>query len=296
MNPAPAFDLETYWDGWRGRLEQALDRLTPVSEPALLWEAMRYSLLAGGKRLRPMLTLATLEALGRDAAPAVPAACALELIHTQSLVHDDLPAMDDDALRRGKPTNHVVYGEGNAILAGDGLLAWAFAVLAQAGRAYPPAAVLAAQAELAEATLGMIGGQVVDLASEGQAVTPETLAFIHHHKTGCLIRAAVRIGALLGEATPVARVELDRYAEALGLAFQIADDILDCTRSAEELGKTPGKDAAAGKATYVAQYGLEAARERLTAEVEAAGAALANWGPGADPLRALARHVAAQVG
>ncbi|MEB3329646.1 MAG: farnesyl diphosphate synthase [Candidatus Sericytochromatia bacterium] len=294
--PAPAFDLDTYWDGWRARLERELDRQTPVGEPSLLWEAMRYSLLAGGKRLRPMLMLAVLEALGREAAPALPAACALELIHTQSLVHDDLPAMDDDALRRGKPTNHVVYGEGNAILAGDALLAWAFGVLARAGgAAYPAEARLAAVAELATATVGMIGGQVVDLASEGQAVSPATLAFIHRHKTGCLILAAVRIGALLAGASEAQRADLDRYGEAVGLAFQIADDILDCTRTAAQLGKTPGKDAAAGKATYVAQYGLVAARERLEAEVQGALHALAAWGPGAEPLRALARHVAVQA-
>jgi geranylgeranyl diphosphate synthase type II len=294
--PAPAFNLDSYWEGWRDQLDRALDRLTPIGAPPVLWEAMRYSLLAGGKRIRPLLTLATLEALGQDASPALAAACALELIHTQSLVHDDLPAMDDDALRRGKPTNHVVYGEGNAILAGDALLAWAFAVLAGAdSKAYAATARLAAIEELATATVGMIGGQVVDLASEGQAVTPETLAFIHRHKTGCLIRAAVRIGALLAEATPAQVADLDRFGEAVGLAFQIADDILDCTRSAAELGKTPGKDAAAGKATYVAQYGLAAARQRLEAEVEAALDALAAWGPAAEPLRALARHVAAQA-
>jgi geranylgeranyl diphosphate synthase type II len=220
----------------------------------------------------------------------------MELIHTQSLIHDDLPAMDDDDLRRGKPTNHKVYGEAQAILAGDAMLAFAFYVLAgPLASRYPSGACLAAARELASATTDMVSGQVVDMASEGRPVTPETLTFIHRNKTGALIRAAVRLGAILGVASPEQRAALDRYADHVGLAFQIADDILDVTKTAEELGKTPGKDVAAGKATYVALYGEEAARGQLASEIAGAVGAIAGFGPEAEPLRAIAGFVAAEV-
>jgi geranylgeranyl diphosphate synthase type II len=243
------------------------------------------------------LTLATLEALGLDPRPALPAACAVELIHTQSLIHDDLPAMDDDDLRRGKPTNHKVFGEAQAILAGDAMLGWAFAVItAELKGHYPAERILATVHELAEATvLGMVSGQVVDIASEGKPVSPETLEYIHRNKTGALIRASVRFGALLGGADEVSSRALDVYAAGLGLAFQIADDILDVTKSAEELGKTPGKDIVAGKATYVSLYGLDAAHAKLRAVEAEALQALDGWGTGAEPLRALMRYVASQV-
>ena len=292
-----AFDLAAFWERWRLAIEEALDGLAPMRHPETLWSSMRYSLQAGGKRLRPVLTIATMEALGADPRPALPAACALELVHTQSLIHDDLPAMDDDDLRRGKPTNHKVYGEAQAILAGDAMLAWAFATLAGPLAAhYPADRCLGAVRELAEATvLGMVSGQVVDVASEGQPVDEATLTYIHTHKTGALIRAAVRVGAILAGADEARARALDAYADAVGLAFQIADDILDCTRTAEELGKTPGKDEAADKATYVKLFGLPAARERLGIAVAAAESALAGFGEPAEPLRAIARYVAAQV-
>lgn len=297
MSSTAAFDLSAYWQAWRAAIDETLDRLTPVRYPDTLWESMRYSLQAGGKRIRPLLTLATLEALGADARPALPAACAVELIHTQSLIHDDLPAMDDDDLRRGKPTNHKVFGEAQAILAGDAMLAYAFSVLAgPLAEHFPADACLAACKELADATvIGMVSGQVVDMASEGKPVTPETLAYIHRHKTGALIRASVRLGAILGGADRDRAASLDAYAEAVGLAFQIADDILDLTKTAEELGKTPGKDVVAGKATYPALYGLEAAHEKLHSEIAAAMSAIEGFGPEAEPLRAIASFVAAEV-
>ncbi|MNS15914.1 Farnesyl diphosphate synthase [compost metagenome] len=296
MSSAATFDLSAYWQAWREAIDDELDRLTPVRYPDPLWESMRYSLQAGGKRIRPLLVVATLEAMGQDARPALPAACAMELIHTQSLIHDDLPAMDDDDLRRGKPTNHKVYGEAQAILAGDAMLAYAFYVLAgPLASRYPSGACLAAARELASATTDMVSGQVVDMASEGQPVTPDTLTYIHRNKTGALIRAAVRLGAILGVASPEQRAALDRYADHVGLAFQIADDILDVTKTAEELGKTPGKDVAAGKATYVALYGEEAARGQLASEIAGAIGAIAGFGPEAEPLRAIAGFVAAEV-
>jgi geranylgeranyl diphosphate synthase type II len=297
LDSQSAFDLTAYWEGWRGAIEAELDRLTPLRYPEVLWDSMRYSLHAGGKRLRPLLTVATLDALEADPRPALPAACALELIHTQSLIHDDLPAMDDDDLRRGKPTNHKVFGEAQAILAGDAMLAWAFAVVAgPLGQAYPAERCLAVVSELAEATvIGMVSGQAVDIASEGEAIDSQTLAYIHTHKTGALIRAAVRTGASLVDASATQRAALDRYANAVGLAFQIADDILDVTRTAAELGKTPGKDEAADKATYVKFYGLEAARQRLGSAGAEALTALEGFGPSALALRAIARYVVAQV-
>ncbi|HEY9721169.1 MAG TPA: farnesyl diphosphate synthase [Oscillatoriaceae cyanobacterium] len=292
MPSAAAFDLSAYWAAWRAAIDETLDRLCPASHPAVLWESMRYSLQAGGKRIRPLLTLATIEALGGEPKAALPAACAVEFVHTQSLIHDDLPAMDNDDLRRGKPTNHKVYGEAQAILAGDAMLALAFALLShELAAAYGAERCLAAVRELAEATVDMVAGQVVDMASEGRDVTADQLDYIHRHKTGALIRASVRLGAILGAASPERAAALDRFAEALGLAFQIADDIQDATCSAEELGKTPGKDQAAGKATYVALYGLAAARERLAATTSSAIAAIAEWGPEAEPLRAIARFV-----
>ncbi|MEB3198019.1 MAG: farnesyl diphosphate synthase [Candidatus Sericytochromatia bacterium] len=296
MPSAATFDLPTYWQGWKEAVDAELARLVATGEPARLWESMRYSLQAGGKRIRPLLCLATVEALGGQAHEVLTAACAVELIHTQSLIHDDLPAMDNDDLRRGLPTNHRVFGEAQAILAGDALLAWAFTALTAptAGRD-DPRSRLAALDELARATVAMIAGQVVDIESEGKAVGPETLSFIHRHKTGALIRAAVRIGALLGAADERQAQALDAYADALGLAFQIADDILDSTRTAEELGKTPGKDAAAGKATYVTVFGLDEARRRLDQTTEECLATLGGWGSEANPLRAIARYVGAQV-
>jgi geranylgeranyl diphosphate synthase type II len=295
--PAATFDLSAYWQTWRVAVDDQLDRVAFSREPDTLWKSMRYSLQAGGKRVRPLLTLAAVEALGGDPRQALMAACAVELIHTQSLIHDDLPAMDDDSLRRGKPTNHKVFGEANAILAGDAMLALAFVTLsADLAEHYDAARCLAVVRELGEATVyGMVSGQVVDIESEGREVGPATLEYIHRHKTGALIRASVRIGAILAGADKQAFSELDHYADALGLAFQIADDILDGTKTASELGKTPGKDASAGKATYVSLYGLETANAKLLEAEARALAPLDGWGERAEPLRALARYVAGQV-
>jgi geranylgeranyl pyrophosphate synthase len=270
----------------RAVIEAALDRFVPASaEPGIVHQAMRYSLLAGGKRLRPLLALAAAEAVAeRQGTPvgdardlALGCACALEMIHTYSLVHDDLPAMDNDTLRRGRPTAHVVYGEGMAILAGDALLTAAFALLARephAGRAVQAddlamrkISTIGIIAEAAGAR-GMVGGQAIDLRAAdgtGQALTRETLKDMHARKTGALIRAAVLGGATMAGATLQMFDALDIYASQVGLAFQIVDDILDVEGASKDLGKTAGKDAAAGKPTYPAHYGLDASR-RLAAE------------------------------
>lgn len=302
MTPA---DLKTYLGAHRARLEAALDRFLPAppSCPSLISEAMRYSLFAGGKRLRPILALASAEAvaarLGASAdesiALALPTACALEMIHTYSLVHDDLPAMDDDTLRRGRPTAHVVYGEGIAILSGDGLLTEALALMARepAASASVAAADLATRklralqtVAVAAGSVGMVGGQALDLAAAGRAgdasvpLDAAALRAIHERKTGALIRAAATAGAIMAGAPDAVVSAIDTYAAELGLAFQIVDDILDVEGASAELGKTPGKDAAAGKLTYPALYGLEESRRLAAACVDRALAALAQAGLG----------------
>jgi geranylgeranyl diphosphate synthase type II len=264
----------------RQSVEQALDQALPARDswPATIHEAVRYSLFAGGKRVRPLLTLAAGEAAGGDHGGVMPLACAVEMIHTYSLIHDDLPAMDDDDLRRGKPTCHRVFGEAIAILAGDALLTRAFHLMAEAPTSLAADAVarrLRATAILGEAcgTAGLIGGQVMDLESEGKAVGADDLERIHRAKTGALLSACVRGGAVLGGASAQDEERLAQYASSVGLAFQIVDDILDATEGAEQLGKTAGKDAAAEKATYVRIHGLEASRamagELLTSALEA---------------------------
>ena len=290
-------EFENYWRGWRGRVDEELGRLIGAGEPETLYSSMRYSVEAGGKRLRPLLVLASVEALGHDPLRALPAACALELIHTFSLIHDDLPALDDDDLRRGVATNHVVFGEATAILAGDALHALAFRVLSRNLRdAYPASVCLEAVQCVADAAVdGLASGQVADLQAAGRATTSEQLLFIHEHKTGALFRCAVRVGAILGQATPQQTRDLDVFATSLGLAFQIADDILDVTRTRQELGKSPGKDERDGKATYVRLYGLTGARERLDAACLDATGALASWGGRAAMLRALVDYVMSQV-
>lgn len=293
MDPAlETFSLDAYWEARNARVQATLEELVARREPTALWEAMAYSVLAGGKRLRPILTIASCEAAGGTVEAAVGAACALELIHTQSLIHDDLPCMDDDTLRRGRPTNHVVHGEALALLAGDGLLAYAFEVLAEAmpHHASHHRTVLAL-GELAKATLGMVAGQVVDIQSEGKPIDASTLEFIHRHKTGELLRVGARLGAHAAEADKATMDALTRYAEALGLAFQIVDDLLDLTGTAEALGKNPGKDVAVSKATYPALYGMEAARAEADRQVAIALEAVAPLGSAAEPLRAIARFV-----
>jgi geranylgeranyl pyrophosphate synthase len=289
--------LATYLGELRSDVEAALERvlasLAGDDAPAPIAEPVRYALVGPGKRLRPCLTLAAAEAVaGRTglAAPAaralaLPAACAVEMIHTYSLVHDDLPAMDDDTLRRGRPTTHVVYGDGMAILAGDGLLTEAFTLLARRPSVLsttdpPPDRSLRAVAVLAQAAgvAGMVGGQAIDLA--GTAADAQTLEDLHLRKTGALIRAAATLGPIVTGADEAAVAAIDHYARELGLAFQIVDDVLDVEGSNQDLGKTAGKDAAQGKPTFPAFYGVSRSREMAVACIDRAKAALAAEGLG----------------
>jgi geranylgeranyl diphosphate synthase type II len=290
--------LEARLEEWRSLVEQALDRALPpeTAWPATIHRAMRYSQFAGGKRIRPLLVLAAGEAVGGSLEDLLPLACAVEMIHTYSLIHDDLPAMDDDDLRRGKPTSHKVFGEAIAILAGDALLTRAFHLLGEAPREWDSARLrrrLDALAILGEAcgTTGLIGGQVEDLESEGRQVTAAALERLHRGKTGALLSACVRGGAVLGGAGERELSSLTRYASAIGLAFQVVDDVLDATEGAHRLGKTAGKDAAARKATYVSLHGVEGARLTAAGLLEEALAALAPLGPRGDTLAGLARLI-----
>jgi len=282
-------DLHEWLEARRAEVDAALERYLPVAPacPPRIGEAMRYSLFAGGKRLRPTLALAAAEAVavangdapehGRLA--ALPVACALELIHTYSLIHDDLPAMDDDNLRRGRPTSHVVFGEGMAILAGDGLLTEAFALMSRDADD-PSAAPRTLRAILivadAAGACGMVGGQAIDLeaAGSGASFDAEGLRAMHARKTGALIRASAAAGAVMAGATQAQLAAIERFASELGLAFQIVDDILDVAGASADLGKTAGKDAAAGKPTYPALYGLDESRRMADECVQRALAAL----------------------
>jgi geranylgeranyl diphosphate synthase type II len=291
-------DVEVELDERRRLVEEALDRALPAESawPATIHRAVRYSLFAGGKRIRPLLVLAAGEAVGGEREGVMPLACAVEMIHTYSLVHDDLPAMDDDDLRRGKPTSHKVFGEGIAILVGDALLTRAFQLMAAVpdhGDDGHARRRLAATAVLAEAagTSGLIGGQVQDLESAGQALDAAALERMHRAKTGALLGACVRGGALLGGGEGGDLKRLDQYASAIGLAFQVVDDVLDATGAAHELGKTAGKDARAGKATYVSVHGLEASRKMARRLLDEAVAALAPLGSRAWLLEGLARMI-----
>jgi geranylgeranyl diphosphate synthase, type II len=290
----PAFDLEIYLEQKRILVEDALERSLPITKPEKIYEAMRYSLLAGGKRLRPILCLATCELVGGTIDQAMPTACALEMIHTMSLIHDDLPAMDNDDYRRGKLTNHKVYGEDIAILAGDGLLAYAFEYVAANTRNVPAERVLQVIFHLGRAVgaAGLVGGQVMDLESEGKAnVSLETLNFIHTHKTGALLETCVVSGAILGGASEQQLEKLSCYAQNIGLAFQVIDDILDITATQEELGKTAGKDLKAQKVTYPSLWGLAESRVQAEKMVETAINQLDDYGQEAEPLRSLARFI-----
>ncbi len=281
-------------------VEDALDRFLPLVEPRKLQEAMRYSTLGGGKRVRPTLCLLAAEAAGgeKGRARALPAGCALECIHVYSLVHDDLPAMDDDDLRRGRPTSHKVYGEAMAILVGDGLQARAFEILA---RSYQddPALLGDLVRELAEAAgaSGMVGGQAIDIESSTLAREEKALEGLHRLKTGALLRASVLMGARaggLGRTDPCFEA-LERFAVATGLAFQVADDIIDSTQSAEKLGKTPGKDAAQGKLTYVTLLGIEGARRKARLLEEEAHRALVPLDEKGAALKELASFVVSRT-
>jgi geranylgeranyl diphosphate synthase type II len=255
---------------------------------------MRYSLLAGGKRLRPILCLATCELIGGTPEMAIPTACALEMIHTMSLIHDDLPAMDNDDYRRGKLTNHKVFGEDIAILAGDGLLAYAFEYVATQTKNVPADRLLQVIARLGRTVgaEGLVGGQVLDLESEGKTdISAETLTFIHTHKTGALLEASVVSGGILAGAAPEDLARLSKYAQNIGLAFQIIDDILDVTATAEQLGKTAGKDLQAQKATYPSLWGLEKSKLQARQLIDEAIAQLTIYEEKAEPLRAIAKFI-----
>ncbi|ACK69069.1 Polyprenyl synthetase [Gloeothece citriformis PCC 7424] len=289
-----SFDLTSYLKHQKDLVDQALESSLPITKPEKIYEAMRYSLLAGGKRLRPILCLATCDLMGGTVEMAMPTACALEMIHTMSLIHDDLPAMDNDDYRRGKLTNHKVYGEDIAILAGDGLLSYAFEYVATQTRNVPPEQILEVIARLGRTVgaAGLVGGQVLDLESEGKSdITPETLTFIHTHKTGALLETSVVSGAILAGATREEVEKLSRYAQNIGLAFQIVDDILDITATQEELGKSIGKDVQAQKATYPSLWGIEESKVQAQKLVDEAIAQLAPYSEKAEPLRAIAQFI-----
>ncbi len=300
--PAPpktpsVFDVKGYLQEQKQIVNQALDCSVPVTEPIKIYEAMRYSLLAGGKRLRPILCLATCNMMGGTSEMAMPTACALEMIHTMSLIHDDLPAMDDDDYRRGKLTNHKVYGEDIAILAGDGLLSYAFEYIATQTKGVEASQLLQVVAHLARAVGagGLVGGQVIDLESEGKSdISLDTLNYIHTHKTGALLEACVICGATLAKASSQDTQRLSNYARNIGLAFQIIDDILDITATKEELGKTAGKDLQAQKATYPSLWGLEESRKQAQKLVDKAIAQLEPYGKKALPLQAIAQFITAR--
>lgn len=294
--PQTGFDFKAYLGQARARVEAALDASMGPERPESLRDAMRYSLLAGGKRLRPILCLAACELVGGDASRAMPTAVALEMIHTMSLIHDDLPAMDNDDLRRGRPTNHKVYGDAIAILAGDALLSRAFEMVAVRTTGVPAERLVKVVGELSlvSGAPGLVGGQVVDLECEGKQVDLETLEYIHLHKTAALLRACVVTGALIGGADDDQVQAMRTYANGIGLAFQIVDDILDVTASSEVLGKTAGKDLLADKTTYPKLLGLEPSRTRALELVSEAKAALEPWKAKAQPLLALADYVASR--
>jgi geranylgeranyl diphosphate synthase, type II len=293
-SPIDAFRLEPYLADRTKAVNRALDRLLPAAStrPATIHKAMRYSLFAGGKRLRPILCLAAAEACAGRITDALPLACAVECIHTYSLIHDDLPAMDNDDYRRGRLTNHKVFGEGIAILAGDALLTHAFEIAAQC-RPAPRYSHRHVILELARASgsLQLIAGQVADLEGEGKRVSLPQLRYIHERKTSALLSCAVRLGAMSANATPAQLAALTRFGYHVGLAFQVIDDILDVTQSSEQLGKTAGKDAAAGKATYPAVVGLERSRRIAAKLTNQAFAALGPFRGCAPALEALAQYL-----
>jgi geranylgeranyl diphosphate synthase, type II len=298
VEPSPSFDLEAYLASRRARIDATLESYLALEEPRALYEAMRYSLLAGGKRLRPILCLAACELCGARPEIALPAACAIEMIHTMSLIHDDLPAMDDGDYRRGRLTNHKMHGEALAILAGDSLLAHSFELIARHTTSVPAKRTLAVVAELGKAAgpRGLAGGQVEDLACQGKPdVGLDTLQDIHSRKTAALLEASVVSGAILGGAAAPTRARLRRYAQRIGLAFQIVDDILDVTSTREALGKSVGKDAPARKATYPSLLGLAESRRLAGRLIADARGELACFGDRAAPLVALADSVVTSI-
>jgi geranylgeranyl diphosphate synthase type II len=299
-------ELKPYLEDRRARIDRTLEAYLPtvMTVPERLHEGMRYSLFAGGKRIRPILAIAAYEAVSErkqlsEVDSILPAVSSIELIHTYSLIHDDLPAMDNDDYRRGRLTSHKKFGEAAAILSGDALLSAAFSLLSDPhlNRTIPPDILLSVIQELglAAGSLGMVGGQFVDMESEGmigtQTASEETLRYVHSHKTGALIRAAVRIGALLGRAGMEALSSVTAYGEKVGLAFQVADDILDLEGTEKETGKRVRKDNAHRKLTYPMVVGLEASKRFADRLIREAHEALTSLGPEADPLREIARFI-----
>lgn len=290
------FNLITYLEERTMRVDEYLsDIIDSVDNSSdALKKAMGYSIFAGGKRLRPMFAIAASETVGGSLKQVLPAACALELIHTYSLIHDDLPAMDDDDYRRGVPTNHKVFGEATAILAGDALLTKAFEVLADTERfSSPPTALLRVSSEIARAAgdAGMVGGQMIDMESERQDIDLDMLMNLHRKKTGALITVSVRAGAILGGGDETQVERLSEYGDCVGLAFQISDDILDVVGDQEKLGKKTGMDEARGKKTYISLLGLEESRKRAEALIDRAIDALSSFNERAEALRAIGRYV-----
>jgi len=293
-------DIRLYLDRKREEVDRFLDSVVPDTKlaPTTLHEAIRYSLFAGGKRIRPILAIAAAEAVRTPPQAILPVASSLELIHTYSLIHDDLPAMDNDDYRRGKLTNHKVYGEAMAILAGDALLTLAFDLCSNSDlvKGLDPVRQVQLIHELAvgAGNLGMVGGQVLDIQAENKDIELATLQTIHKYKTGMLIRAAVRMGAIVSSATPAQLDDLSGYAEDVGLAFQIADDVLNVTGTREELGKNPNTDVKRGKKTYPTFYGVEGARGLAEQCAKRAISRLERFDAKADPLRALAEYITAR--
>jgi geranylgeranyl diphosphate synthase type II len=292
--PQPVFDLPEYLAASTTAVNQALDGFLPpaAARPATIHKAMRYSLFAGGKRLRPALCLAAAAACGGKSSAAMPLACAVECIHTYSLIHDDLPAMDNDDYRRGKLTNHKVFGEGIAVLAGDALLTQAFEIAAQC-EAWPRYSHQDIILELARASgsLQLVAGQVADLEGEGKMISASQLKYIHERKTSALLCCSVRLGGMSANCTAPQLKALTEFGYHVGLAFQIIDDILDVTQTSEQLGKTAGKDTAAQKATYPAIVGLEKSRKIAAQLTECAFAALSLFRGQAAELEALAKYL-----
>lgn len=290
-------DIRAYWKKRQSEFERALDRALPpaTATPATIHKAMRYSLFAGGKRLRPILVLAAAETFGGRPAEAMPLACAVECIHTYSLIHDDLPCMDDDDLRRGKPTSHKVFGEGIAILAGDALLTLAFELAAQVPgwKRYSTADVIKELAH-ASGSKALIAGQVIDLECEGKKITSRQLATIHQCKTAALITASLRLGAMSADAPTAQMKVITRFGLALGLAFQIIDDILDITQTSEQLGKSAGKDLAAEKATCPSILGMEKAKKEAARLTNLARESLLPLGKKAAILHAISDYMLAR--
>lgn len=286
--------LKDYLTARQALVEKALDRFLPKAsvKPSTIHKAMRYSLFAGGKRLRPILCIAAAEACGGEVPGAIPAACAVECVHTYSLIHDDLPCMDNDDFRRGKPTSHKVFGEGVAVLAGDALLTVAFEILSQA-KDTPRHRMSSLIRELANASgsLWLIGGQVADLEGEGKKIDGTQLKFIHRSKTAALLTASIRLGAMSANANEQKLSSLTVFGQSLGLAFQVIDDILDVTQTSEKLGKSAGKDVAAQKATYPAIFGLEKSRREANRLTKAALEALKPFGEKAAMLRSIAEYL-----